>query len=103
MDDAAHRQLLADAAGTLQPIPENMARHAAGQVGGALFGLSSFQPLWNLVMAQEPDLLDQEHGNDPDPRTAMAGVPDDLRVTIRRSRTGQDGGTIASSKGSGCG
>ncbi len=58
MDNAAHTQLLADAAGTPQPIPEDMARHTAGQVGGARSGLLSFQPLWDLVVAQEPDLLD---------------------------------------------
>ena len=58
MDDAAHTQLLAEAAGTPQPIPGAMARHTAGQVGGARSGLLSFQPLWELIVAQEPDLLD---------------------------------------------
>ena len=58
MDNAAQTQLLAEAAGTPQPIPEEMARHTAGQVGKPRSGLLSFQPLWELVVAQEPDLLD---------------------------------------------
>ena len=58
MDNAAQTQLLAEAAGTPQPIPEEVARHTAGQVGKPRSGLLSFQPLWDLIVTQEADLLD---------------------------------------------
>ncbi|MBB5693004.1 class II aldolase/adducin family protein [Muricoccus pecuniae] len=58
MDNAARAQLLAEAAGTPRPIPEEVARLTAGQVGSARGGLLSFQPLWESITALEPDLLD---------------------------------------------
>jgi ribulose-5-phosphate 4-epimerase/fuculose-1-phosphate aldolase len=58
MDDAAHTQLLAEAAGTPVPIDPDTAALTAGQVARPRSGLLSFQPLWELVVAQEPDLLD---------------------------------------------
>ncbi len=58
MDDAAHTQLLAEAAGTPVPIDPDTAALTAGQVARPRSGLLSFQPLWELVAAQEPDLLD---------------------------------------------
>lgn len=57
MDNAAQTQLLAEAAGTPQPIPLETARLTAGQVARPRSGLLSFQPLWELITAQEPDLL----------------------------------------------
>ena len=58
MDNAAHTQLLAEAAGTPVPIDPGTASLTAGQVARPRSGLLSFQPLWELVVAQEPDLLD---------------------------------------------
>ncbi|MGI4952807.1 MAG: class II aldolase/adducin family protein [Janthinobacterium lividum] len=58
MDNAAQTQLLAEAAGTPVPIDSATAALTAGQVARPRSGLLSFQPLWELVMAQEPDLLD---------------------------------------------
>lgn len=58
MDNAAHTQLLAEAAGKPQPIAHDIAAHTATQVARPNSGLLSFQPLWDLVTAQEPDLFD---------------------------------------------
>ncbi len=58
MDNAAHTQLLADAAGITRPIAPEIARHTASQTGSALGGYFSFQPLWEMIVAAEPDLLD---------------------------------------------
>lgn len=57
MDNAAHAQLLADAAGVTKPIAPEIARHTAAQTGTALGGYFSFQPLWDWITAAEPDLL----------------------------------------------
>ena len=58
MDNAARTQLLAEAAGTPRPIPDETARLTAGQVGSAKGGLLSFQPMLDWIVSQEPDLLD---------------------------------------------
>ncbi|NVN12327.1 class II aldolase/adducin family protein [Nguyenibacter vanlangensis] len=58
MDNAAHAQLLAQAAGPVRPIAPEIARLTAGQVGTHQGGYYSFQPLWDWIVAQEPDLLD---------------------------------------------
>jgi ribulose-5-phosphate 4-epimerase/fuculose-1-phosphate aldolase len=58
MDNAAHTQLLAEAAGRPQLIPPDVAAHTAKQVSRPNSGLLSFQPLWDLITAQEPDLLE---------------------------------------------
>jgi ribulose-5-phosphate 4-epimerase/fuculose-1-phosphate aldolase len=58
MDNAARAQLLAEAAGEPVVLSHEVAAHTASQVGKPSSGLLSFQPLWDLVVAQEPDLLD---------------------------------------------
>ncbi|MGI4942812.1 MAG: class II aldolase/adducin family protein [Janthinobacterium lividum] len=58
LDDAAHTQLLAESAGRPIPIDAETAALTARQVSRPRSGLLSFQPLWELVVAQEPDLLD---------------------------------------------
>ncbi|MFT8422111.1 MAG: class II aldolase/adducin family protein [Gluconacetobacter sp.] len=58
MDNAAHAQLLAQAAGPVRPIAPEIARLTASQVGTHQGGCYSFQPLWDWIVAQEPDLLD---------------------------------------------
>ena len=58
MDNAAHAQLLADAAGTTRPISPDIARFTASQTGTAVGGAYSFQPLYEFITEKEPDLLD---------------------------------------------
>jgi ribulose-5-phosphate 4-epimerase/fuculose-1-phosphate aldolase len=58
MDNAARTQLLAEAAGKPKPIHHDIARHTASQVGSHKGGYFSFQPLWDWIVAAEPDLLD---------------------------------------------
>ncbi|MCQ4159078.1 class II aldolase/adducin family protein [Roseomonas sp. GC11] len=56
-NNAAQAQLLAEAAGTPQPIAPEVARLTAQQVGSAKGGLLSFQPLWDKIIREEPELL----------------------------------------------
>ena len=58
MEDAAHTQLLAEAAGEPKPIPHEVAKLTHSQVGSPEIGYFSFQPLWDWIVAEEPDLLD---------------------------------------------
>ncbi len=58
MDDAARVQLLAEAAGEPILIDPETAALTASQVARPRGGLLSFQPLWELITEQEPDLLD---------------------------------------------
>jgi ribulose-5-phosphate 4-epimerase/fuculose-1-phosphate aldolase len=51
-------QLLAMAAGEPVPIDEANASVTADQVGGEIAGMANFSPLWNWIVAEEPDLLD---------------------------------------------
>jgi len=58
LDNAAHTQWLAEAAGTPQPIDHATARHTHGQIGGPEGALHAFDSLFARVVADEPDLLD---------------------------------------------
>jgi ribulose-5-phosphate 4-epimerase/fuculose-1-phosphate aldolase len=58
MDNAAQTQLLAEAAGKPVLIDAQTAALTASQVSRPRSGLLSFQPLWELITEQEPDLLD---------------------------------------------
>lgn len=58
MDNAAQTQLLAEAAGTPRPIPHEVARHTARQVGTEFGGWFSFQPYRERIVREEPDFLD---------------------------------------------
>lgn len=58
MDNAARTQLLTEAAGTPKPIAHDVAKLTASQVGTHRGGYFSFQPLWDSIVAAEPDLLD---------------------------------------------
>lgn len=58
MERSCQAQLLAEAAGTPKPIPHEMAEHTATQVGSTLAGWFSFQPLYDVIVAEQPDLLD---------------------------------------------
>ena len=50
-------QLMAEAVGT-PCCSHDMALHTAGQVGTTLAGWFSAQPLFDVIMTEQPDLLD---------------------------------------------
>jgi ribulose-5-phosphate 4-epimerase/fuculose-1-phosphate aldolase len=58
MERTCQAQLLAEAAGTPRLIDEDMAERTAGQVGQPMAGWLSFQPLWDAIVAEQPDLLE---------------------------------------------
>jgi ribulose-5-phosphate 4-epimerase/fuculose-1-phosphate aldolase len=58
LENACQVQLLAEAAGPTKPMPEAVARHTAGQVGTEIGGLYAFQPYWDVITEEEPDLFD---------------------------------------------
>ena len=58
MERTCQAQLLAEAAGTPVPIGDDVARHTAEQVGSHVAGWFSFQPLYDDIVARQPDLLD---------------------------------------------
>ena len=58
MDRSCHAQLLAQAAGTPVFIEHDNAKLTHGQVGSNAAGWLSFQPMYDWIVAEEPDLLD---------------------------------------------
>jgi ribulose-5-phosphate 4-epimerase/fuculose-1-phosphate aldolase len=58
MERSCHAQLLAEAAGTPVLIDKEMAALTANQVGGHFAGWLSFQPLYDRIVREQPDLLD---------------------------------------------
>jgi ribulose-5-phosphate 4-epimerase/fuculose-1-phosphate aldolase len=58
MERSCQAQLLASAAGTPVLIDPEMARTTASQVGSHLAGWFSFQPLFDRIVREQPDLLD---------------------------------------------
>jgi ribulose-5-phosphate 4-epimerase/fuculose-1-phosphate aldolase len=58
MERSCQAQLLAEAAGTPVLIDPEMARLTAGQVGSHMAGWFSFQPLFDRIVREQPDLLD---------------------------------------------
>ncbi len=58
MDRTCQAQLLAEAAGKPVLIDEDDARLTYTQVGSHLAGWFSFQPMYEMIVAQQPDLLD---------------------------------------------
>jgi ribulose-5-phosphate 4-epimerase/fuculose-1-phosphate aldolase len=58
MDRSCHVQLMADAAGEPIPIDHDCATFTQTQVGSTLAGWLSFQPLYDKIVADQPDLLD---------------------------------------------
>ena len=59
MERTCQAQLLAEAAGTPRLIDADQAEKTAGQVGQHLAGWISFQPLYDWITAQQPDLLEE--------------------------------------------
>lgn len=58
MDRSCQAQLLAEAAGKPILIDEDDARLTYSQVGSHLGGWFSFQPMYEMIVTQQPDLLD---------------------------------------------
>jgi ribulose-5-phosphate 4-epimerase/fuculose-1-phosphate aldolase len=58
MERSCQAQLLAEAAGTPKLIPAEHAEIAAKQVGTSLAGWFQFQPLWDRIVKEQPDLLE---------------------------------------------
>jgi ribulose-5-phosphate 4-epimerase/fuculose-1-phosphate aldolase len=58
MERSCQAQLLASSAGTPVLIDPAMARLTAGQVGSHAAGYFSFQPLFDRIVREQPDLLD---------------------------------------------
>jgi ribulose-5-phosphate 4-epimerase/fuculose-1-phosphate aldolase len=58
MDRSCHAQLLADAAGETVKISPEMARHTSKQVGSPMIGFLGFQPLYDRIVKEQPDLLE---------------------------------------------
>ena len=59
MDRTCQSQLLAEAAGTPVRISEDDATHTAGQVGTHTIGWFNFQPLYQMIVRRQPDLLEE--------------------------------------------
>jgi ribulose-5-phosphate 4-epimerase/fuculose-1-phosphate aldolase len=59
MERNCQAQLLAEAAGKPIPIGPEVAERTAGQTGGHGTGWYQFQPLYEQIVAEEPDLLDE--------------------------------------------
>lgn len=58
MDRSCQAQLMAEAAGKPKLINAETARLTATQIGNPYVGWLSFQSLYEMIVAQEPDLLD---------------------------------------------
>jgi ribulose-5-phosphate 4-epimerase/fuculose-1-phosphate aldolase len=58
MERSAQAQLVAQAAGEVFPLDDEVARLTAEQVGNHFAGWFSFQPLFEQIVRQQPDLFD---------------------------------------------
>jgi ribulose-5-phosphate 4-epimerase/fuculose-1-phosphate aldolase len=58
MERSCQAQLMAEAAGTPVLIDEDQAKLTSGQVGNYYAGWLSFQPLYERIVREQPDLLD---------------------------------------------
>jgi hypothetical protein len=58
MERSCQAQLLAEAAGTPKIIDDESARKTCETVGSSLAGWFSFQPLYNVISAEQTDLFD---------------------------------------------
>jgi ribulose-5-phosphate 4-epimerase/fuculose-1-phosphate aldolase len=58
MERSCQAQLMAEAAGTPVLIDKEMAALTASQVGNHLAGWFNFQPLYQRIVREQPDLLD---------------------------------------------
>lgn len=58
MERTCHAQLLAEAAGTPVLIDADKAAHTHMQIGSSVAGWFGFQPLYDRIVAEQPDLLE---------------------------------------------
>jgi hypothetical protein len=58
MERSCQAQLLVSSAGTPVHIDSDMARRTHDQVGSHMAGWFSFQPLFERIVREQPDLLD---------------------------------------------
>ena len=58
MERTCQSQLLAEAAGTPIPIRDEVAKFTSEQVGSHLAGWFSYQPIYDKILAENPDFLD---------------------------------------------
>lgn len=58
LENACQVQLLAEAAGSPRPMPAEVARLTESQIGTETGAIFSFQPYWDVVSEEEPDLFD---------------------------------------------
>ncbi len=58
MDRSCQAQLLAEAAGSPHKIPPETAKHTYALVGQPLAGWFQFQPLWQRISREQPDLFE---------------------------------------------
>ncbi|HLJ48802.1 MAG TPA: class II aldolase/adducin family protein [Bryobacteraceae bacterium] len=58
MDRTCQAQLLAEAAGTPIKVEQENAILTRGQVGSTQAGWFQFQPLWNMITREQPDLFE---------------------------------------------
>lgn len=58
MERSCQAQLMAEAVGKPKLIDEENAKLTSKQVGNPLAGWFSFQPLWDRIVKEQPDLLD---------------------------------------------
>lgn len=58
MDRSCHAQLLAEAAGEPLKIGHDSALRTRGQVGSKMAGWFQYQPLWDMITREQPDLFD---------------------------------------------
>ena len=59
MERTCQAELLAMAAGAPEPIPDEVARRVHEQIGSSLGGWFSAQPLFDWILAEQPDCLDE--------------------------------------------
>jgi hypothetical protein len=58
MERSCQAQLLAEAAGTPIPIAADVATLTRSQVGAPVSGFASFQPLYQKITREQPDLFE---------------------------------------------
>lgn len=58
MDRSCQAQLMAEAVGNPIMIEDEQAAHTGQYVGSPIAGWFSFQPLWNRIVREQPDLLE---------------------------------------------
>ncbi len=58
LENACQVQLLAEAAGDVRPMPPAVARRTAAQVGTETGAIYAFEPYWDVITRDQPDLFE---------------------------------------------